>query len=150
MSSVSFWGVGKSPMSVIPYGWVPSEKTHTRYLSLTTSYLPTPFLWTRVVMRQHGRWGLISTNRVTGKSCFIGVTVGTRTERAAKCLCPLVPVVSMISFYNNNNTVSGSNNDFDNTVAPWWCKAHACHWIKALFQMCQCQAQARSTAGYGT
>lgn len=80
MSSVSFWGVGKSSMSVIPYGWVPSEKTHTRYLSLTTSYLPTPFLWTRVVMRQHGRWGLISTNRVTGKNCFIGVTVGTRTE----------------------------------------------------------------------
>lgn len=80
MSSVSFWGVGKSPMSVIPYGWVPSEKTHTRYLSLTTSYLPTPFLWTRVVMRQHGRWGLISTNRVTGINCFIGVTVGTRTE----------------------------------------------------------------------
>lgn len=31
-------------------------------------------------MRQHGRWGLISTNRVTGKNCFIGVTVGTRTE----------------------------------------------------------------------
>lgn len=39
-----------------------------------------PFLWTRVVMRQHGRWGLISTNRVTGINCFMGVTVGTRTE----------------------------------------------------------------------
>lgn len=38
-----------------------------------------PFLWTRVVMRQHGRWGLISTNRVSGINCFIGVTVGTRT-----------------------------------------------------------------------
>lgn len=31
-------------------------------------------------MRQHGRWGLISTNRVSGINCFIGVTVGTRTE----------------------------------------------------------------------
>lgn len=68
-------------------------------------------------MRQHGRWGLISTNRVSGINCFIGVIVGTRT--GAKCLCPLVrQVVTMISFYNNN-TVSGYNNDFDNIVAPW-------------------------------
>lgn len=65
-------------------------------------------------MRQHGRWGLISANRVNGINCFIGVTVGTRTKGAAKHLSPLVPVVTMIFFFfffftnppqlgNNNN-----------------------------------------------
>ena len=50
-------------------------------------------------MRQHGRWGLISANRVNGINCFIRVTVGTRTKGAAKRLSPLVPVVTMIFFF---------------------------------------------------
>lgn len=74
-------------------------------------------------MRQHGRWGLISANRVSGINYFMGGHCWQKDGRAAKWLCPLVPVVSMISLYNNNNKVPGSNNDFDNIVVPLRCKA---------------------------
>lgn len=83
-------------------------------------------------MRQHGRWGLISTNRVSGINCFIGVTVGTRTEgllNACVLWCQ-----RCLWFLLITTTVSGSNNDVDNIVAPWWCKTHACHCIRACFK----------------
>lgn len=70
-------------------------------------------------MRQHGRWSLISANRVNEINCFTRVTVGTRTKGLLNAHLSDAACSRDIYIFFYNNTVSASNNGCDNTEKPW-------------------------------